>query len=58
MKEKDYAEKYKTVEEVSMVECYRGGKHCTSCMHCVDHDNKFNYFEQSYCVRAKKESAN
>lgn len=54
MNEKDYADLYKICWEVPDNECYMGGHNCASCMYRRDHDQKFRYFENDYCLVSRK----
>lgn len=51
--EKKYKEKYKKCSEVSLEECFIGGKNCGTCAHRAQWDSNFNYFENDYCTCAK-----
>lgn len=44
-----YFNKYKRTKDVTLDECYMGGKNCGTCMHCKDHDSNWNWFEYNYC---------
>lgn len=59
-REMEYAKKYKRDSEVTMEECYIGGKYCSSCMHCTGNSSYdsslFGHFEHDYCMMAKRES--
>lgn len=54
MTEKECMKKYKRIKDVTLEECYIGGKNCGTCAHCKEHDINFHWYEHSYCVRAKK----
>lgn len=51
-----FFEKYKQTKDVTLDECYMGGKNCGTCMHCVEwareYDCKWNWFENRYCTCA------
>lgn len=46
----------KEIKDVTLEECYTGGKHCASCMYCKSVWSEEQYREVSYCKAANRET--
>lgn len=57
MTEPEVKAKYKQCSEVTPEECFIGGNHCATCMHCFGEHrwSAEGEFNSVYCTCAKKE---